>query len=171
MVMGRSPLFNRLFESPLILLLNLPALVTILLCYVWIGLNESAALTAVIINKIPNVVVGIREGARALDPKLLEMARSYQFSFWMVQRHVVFPQMAPFIMATCRNGLALVWKIVLVVELLGRSSGVGYKLNIYFQMFEVAGILAYTLCFVAIIQLIELLVIKPLDSQIQRWRQ
>lgn len=170
MILGRRPIINRMLESLLVLLLNLPALVTILLCYVWLGLNETAALTAVVMNKIPNVVVSIREGARVLDPELLEMARVYQFGRWRTWRHVIMPQMAPFMMAASRNGMALVWKIVLVVELLGRSNGVGYKLNIYFQMFDVTGILGYTLCFVAIIQLIELLVIQPLETRINQWR-
>ena len=62
----------------LIVLLNLPALVIIMLAYVWFGLNEAAAIGAVALNKIPNVVVTLREGARALDPGLDEMARVYR---------------------------------------------------------------------------------------------
>lgn len=53
--------------------LNLPALVLIVLCYIWIGLNETAAITAVVLNKIPNVATLLREGARALDPDLDSM--------------------------------------------------------------------------------------------------
>ena len=60
--------------------LNLPALV-IILAYVWFGLNEAAAIGAVALNKIPNVVVTVREGARALDPGLDEMARAYRLSY------------------------------------------------------------------------------------------
>ena len=46
--------------------LNVPALVTIILCYVWFGLNDTAAIVAVAINKIPTVIVTVREGARAV---------------------------------------------------------------------------------------------------------
>ena len=58
--------------------LNIPALVTIILCYVWFGLNDWAAILAVAINKIPTVIVTVREGARAVDPRLLEVARAYR---------------------------------------------------------------------------------------------
>jgi NitT/TauT family transport system permease protein len=58
-----------------------------------------------------------------------------------------------------------------VVELLGRSNGMGYQLHLFFQMFDVASILAYTIAFVAVIQLIELLILKPLDKQALRWRR
>ena len=54
-VMGRSRTANALFDPMLVLLLNLPALVTIILMYVWFGLVEAAAVMAVVINKIPNV--------------------------------------------------------------------------------------------------------------------
>ncbi len=77
--MGRMERANRLFDGWLILFLNLPALVTIFLCYVWFGLNEAAAVTAVAVNKIPNAAVTLREGARALDRDYLEMAQIYRF--------------------------------------------------------------------------------------------
>jgi NitT/TauT family transport system permease protein len=74
-------------------------------------------------------------------------------------------------MAATRSGLALIWKIILVVELLGRSNGMGYQLHLFFQLFDVASLLAYTVAFVAVIQLIEVLLLKPLDKKAQRWRR
>jgi len=117
------------------------------------------------------VIVTIREGARTLDQDLLEMASSYRFDKRKTLLHVVWPQLYPYIMGATRSGLALVWKIILVVELLGRSNGMGYQLHLFFQLFDVANILAYTIAFVAFIQLLELLVLKPLDTKAQRWRR
>lgn len=54
----------------LVVLLNIPAHVAIVLCYLWIGLNETAAITAVALNKTAMDAVSIREGVQALDPKL-----------------------------------------------------------------------------------------------------
>ncbi len=169
--MGRSKPLDRVLDGWLILFLNLPALVTIILCYVWFGLIEAAAVAAVAINKIPNVVVTLREGARALDPSYLEMARSFRLGRMQTLRHVVLPQLTPFIVAAARSGLALIWKIVLVVELLGRSSGVGFQLSIFFQLFDVAAILAYTFAFIAVVQAIELGLLQPLERRVNRWRR
>jgi hypothetical protein len=69
-----------------------------------------------------------------------------------------------------RSGLALVWKIVLVVELLGRGNGVGFQLHLFFQLFDVPSILAYTIAFVAVVQLIEVGVFNPLERHANRWR-
>ena len=169
--MGRSRTLDRVLDGWLILFLNLPALVTIILCYVWFGLIEAAAIAAVAINKIPNVVVTVREGARALDPAYMEMARSFKLGRGRVLRHVVLPQLVPFVVASARSGLALIWKIVLVVELLGRSSGVGFQLSVFFQLFDVAAILAYTFAFVAVVQVIELALLQPLERRVNRWRR
>ena len=66
--LGLNRLADRLFDPWLILLLNLPALVVIVLAYIWFGLNEVSAIGAVALTKIPNVAVTIREGTRAIDP-------------------------------------------------------------------------------------------------------
>lgn len=170
-VLGRNRHLDAFFDNWLMVFLNVPALVTIILCYVWFGLVESAAILAVVINKLPNVVVTIREGTRALDKDLLEMAQCYRFSRRKTFIHVIWPQLHPFVMAATRSGLALIWKIILVVELLGRSNGMGYQLHIFFQLFDVASILAYTIAFVTLIQLIELTILKPLDRKANRWRR
>jgi NitT/TauT family transport system permease protein len=170
-LLGKHSGLNAFFDNWLVIFLNVPALVTIILCYVWFGLVESAAIAAVVINKIPNVIVTIREGARALDRDLLEMAESYRFSKRKTFTHVIWPQLHPFVMAATRSGLALIWKIILVVELLGRSNGMGYQLHTFFQLFDVASLLAYTIAFVAVIQLIEILLLKPLDRKSRRWRR
>lgn len=168
--MGRSRVANAVLDPLLVLFLNLPALVTIILLYVWFGLVEAAAVLAVVVNKVPNVAVTLREGARSLDPKLEQMARVYGFSHRQRVVDVWLPQLFPYLMAATRGGLALIWKIVLVVELLGRSDGVGFQLHMAFQVFDVASILAYSLAFIAVVQLIELLVLQPLERRATCWR-
>jgi len=170
-VMGRSKPVDRFFDGWLILFLNLPALVTIILFYVWFGLVEAAAIGAVAVNKIPNTVVTLREGARALDRDYLDMAEAFRLGRYKRLRYVVMPQLYPFLVAAARSGFALIWKIVLVVELLGRSNGVGFQLNLFFQLFDVASILAYTIAFVAVVHVIELGLLQPLERRVSRWRR
>ena len=169
--LGRNKKMDAFFDNWLVISLNVPALVTIILCYVWFGLIESAAILAVVVNKLPNVIVTIREGTRRLDQDLLEMASSFNFSKHKTLLHVIWPQLHPFVMGATRSGLALIWKIILVVELLGRSNGMGYQLHLFFQLFDVASILAYTIAFVAVIQMIEVMILKPLDKKSMRWRR
>ena len=170
LIMGRSERINRWLDPWLVVFLNLPALVLIVLCYLWIGLNETAAIAAVTLNKIPNVTTVIREGARATSRDLDAMAQVYRMSRWAKLRHVTLPQMAPFIAGAARNGVAVIWKIVLVVEFLGRSSGVGFQIHLYFQLFDVAMVLVYAFSFIFVMLAVEWLLLQPWERRVRRWR-
>lgn len=169
--MGRSKAIDRYADPWLIVLVNMPALVTIIFAYVWIGLNETAAIVAVAINKLPNVTVVMREGTRALDPELEEMAKAFQFTGLSRIRHVVIPQLAPYLAASSRSGLSIVWKIVLVVELLGRPNGVGFVLGSAFSLFDMARILSYAICFIVVMLVIESFLVQPIERRTNRWRR
>src|ERR1700749_3209305 len=104
-LMGRNRLANRLGDPWLVLLLNLPALVIIVLAYIWAGLTETAALAAVVLNKLPLATVTVREGARALDRNLDEMAAVFRMSLWKRLHHVILPQLSPYLAAASRSGL------------------------------------------------------------------
>ena len=169
--MGRSKTIDRYADPWLIVLINMPALVTIIFAYIWLGLNETAAVLAVAINKLPNVTVVMREGTRALDPELDEMAMAFQFTGMSRIRNVVIPQLAPYLAASSRSGLSIVWKIVLVVELIGRPNGVGFVLGSAFSLFDMARILSYAISFVMVMLLIESLLVQPLERHANRWRR
>lgn len=169
--MGRLFWLDQIGHAWLVFFLNMPALVIIVLCYIWIGLVETAVVVAVALNKIPNVVVNVREGAKALDKSLLEMAESFGIGRWKTFTKVILPQLHPYLAAAARSGLALIWKIVLVTELLGRSSGVGFKIFEFFANFDVDKILAYSLAFTMIILMIEWLLMMPLERRVTRWRR
>jgi NitT/TauT family transport system permease protein len=170
LAMGRVQIADRIGDPWLVLLLNLPALVIIVLAYIWAGLTETAALAAVVLNKLPLATVMVREGARALDGNLDEMAAVFRMSRWKRLRHVVLPQLAPYLAAAARSGLSLVWKIVLIVELLGRPNGVGFEIGVAFQLFDVTRILAYALAFVAVMLCVETFLVQPFERYASRWR-
>jgi NitT/TauT family transport system permease protein len=170
-LMGRYPLLNAWLDPWLIVFLNLPALVLIVLCYLWIGLNETAAILAVTLNKLPLVMTLIREGSRNASSELRDLAKVFKLSQLDKFRHIILPELLPHVVAAARTGLSVIWKIVLVVEFLGRSTGIGRQIHTQFSLFNITGVLAYALSFVALILLIEFLIMQPLERYATRWRQ
>ena len=168
--MGRDRRVDAILDPWLVALLNLPALVVIVLAYIWAGLGEAAAVGAVALNKLPGAMVVAREGARAQDPLLDEMARAFRLPWRARLRHLVLPQLAPYLAAATRSGLSLVWKIVLIVELIGRPNGVGFKINMAFQLFDVRLLLAYALPFVGLMLCVETFLVQPFERRVSRWR-
>ena len=148
----------------------MPALVTIIICYIWFGLSDFSAILAVIINKVPIIIVNIREGVKAIDKKYMDLVKIYNIEKKDVITKIYIPQIYPYIMATTRLTISLIWKIVLVVELLGRSDGIGFKIAIFFQDFDITSIFAYSFAFIFIVILLEKLFLNPMDKKITRWR-
>ena len=170
-VLGRVSAVDRLFGPWVLVGLNLPAIVVAIICYIWLGLSEFALILAVVINKTPLVITTIREGVRSFLPEYDELADAFRMPLWRRLRLIWLPQLMPFIMTSARTGLALIWKIVLVFEVLGSDGGVGFRVSIYFQYFDMAGILSYTTVFVAMVVVFEHGLLRPVERRVVRWRK
>lgn len=153
--LGRSSWAEALLGAWVALGLALPRILVIVVTYLVVGLNELAAVLAVFLIILPNVVVQMQEGIRSLDGRLIEMARVFRLPpgrFWW---RVILPQLAPFFWGTARSTLSLAWKMVVFVELLGRSNGVGYQVAFYFNIFEMRGVLAYGLAMLLLLVVLD----------------
>lgn len=167
---GRSQRADRAFMPWVLMLMNTPVLVIAVLCFIWFRTNETSAILAVVLAKFPNNTVIIRDGVRAFDPGLDEIGVIYRFSWLKRFRHILLPQAMPFVMAAARSGIGIVWKLVLVVELFGLSSGVGFEISKYFGLFEVKAIIGYSVAFSLVMLAVEVLILQPLDDHARRWR-
>lgn len=165
-----SSLASRLFGSWVTIGLMTPSLVFIILSYTSMGLNEYAAVIAAALAVVWILTINIWESAKAIDLKLVQMAKVFNLSTVAVLRKVVLPQLAPPLMATARFGLGLVWKMVLFVELIGRSNGIGYQIEYYYQLFNLGRVLEYTIFFVGVMLLIEIAVLGNIEKRLFRWR-
>ena len=168
--LGRFRGADRLFGPWVVIGLNVPAIVVAIACYIWLGLSETALVLAVVINKTPLVATTMREGVRALDPGIAELARAYRVPMARRLRLFVLPQLMPYALAAARTGLSLIWKIVLVFEVLGSDGGVGFRVGIYFQNFDITGILAYTMAFMTVVMAFEYGVMRGLERKVLGWR-
>ncbi len=170
-LLGRITALDRLFGTWVLVGLNLPAIVVAIICFIWLGLSEVALILAVVINKTPLVTTTIREGVRSFLPEYDDMATAFRLPLIRRIRLIYLPQLMPFVMTSARTGLALIWKIVLVFEVLGSDGGVGFRVSIFFQYFDMAGILAYTSVFVAMVMVFEHGVLRPVERRVVRWRK
>ena len=170
LLFGRNASADTLFMPWVLVLMNTPVLVIGVLCFIWFRTTEASAILAVVLAKFPNNTVIIRDGVRAFDPGLDDVARIYRFGAWTRLRHLDLPQAMPFVIAAARSGIGIVWKIVLVIELFGLSSGVGFAIAKYFGLFEVKEIIGYSVAFSLVMLMVETLILEPLDTYARRWR-
>jgi NitT/TauT family transport system permease protein len=168
-VLGVSPAASNFFVSWLGLLLMVPRILLLLVAFLIVGLNEQALTLAITVILFPTAVVQVREGVRALDPRLSELAQVFRLSPAKRALNIVLPQLAPVLLGTARVTLSLAWKMVVFAEVFGRTSGVGYMISFYFQGFEMRGILAYGLVMTVILASLDAL-LGMLGARSQRWQ-
>lgn len=168
--MGLSRRVDDLLQGWLITTLTIPRILLFVVAYLLLGLNDRALVSALVLTVLPTIVVSVREGTRSIDGKLIAMAYAFRRSRWQVWSKVVFPQLMPFVIGTARGSLALSWKMVVLGELLGRTSGVGYQISFYFQFFNMVGILGYGVTMMALLAFIDIGVMGSIQRRAFRWR-
>lgn len=168
--MGLSKRIDHLLQGWLMLTLTVPRILLFVIAYLIFGLNDRSLIVALIITVVPTIVVALREGTRAIDRGLVEMATAFRRGRWDLWWRVVLPQLMPYVVGTARGALALAWKMVVLGELIGRTSGVGYQISFYFQFFNMRGILAYGVTMMVVLAVIDLVLMGWLQRRAFRWR-
>ena len=161
----------RVFEPWVTVAASVPSLLLIVIAYLWLGLNDTSAIVAAALVVVPSATFNVIQGVRAIDPGLSEMARAFGVSKFSVTRRILFPQTLPYLFASARSCLALTWKIIIFVELMGRSSGVGYRIQYFYSLFNMERVLASAIPFMVIMLLIELVILRRLELHLFRWRR
>jgi NitT/TauT family transport system permease protein len=169
--MGRNALVASFLEPAVLLGLTIPGLVWALLCVIWFGVALTTPVVAIALSAAPALVLNVVQGMRAVDPALVEMAHVFRFGPLARLRHLWLPSLAPFLLSGARLGLSLSWKVIVLVEMFGMSSGVGYQLNQAFSAQDVAAVLAWTLLFAVAMGVLEYGVLRALERHVTRWRR
>ncbi|MBI2179497.1 MAG: ABC transporter permease [Deltaproteobacteria bacterium] len=170
LVMGLSIKGEKFFESWVMVGLTIPAVVYAIICLLWFGLNDSAAVIAIGITAFPAVAINMWQGVKDIDMQLIAMGKAFRLPTRDLIRKIVLPQTVPYVLAATRYALGISWKIATTVELIGMSSGVGYMLHYWFGLFSMTQVFAWTLTFVLVLLFIEYVLINPFEKRATAWR-
>jgi NitT/TauT family transport system permease protein len=141
-----------------------------LLAIMVLGIGLAAPVTAIALASLPFVAVNVREGVKSVDKQLLDMCSVYRIDRPRLIRRVIVPTLMPFIMAAVRIGFTVAWKVAVLTEVFGASTGIGYQMRYQFGIFSVRGIVAWALLFGIVRLVIEYGALIPLERYFDRWR-
>ena len=123
---GVFPVAERLLDSSLQMLRNIPHLAVIPLVILWFGIDEEAKLFLVAAGVLFPIYLNTFHGIRHVDRALIEMARSYGLGPWALFTRVILPGALPSILVGLRYALGIMWLTLIVAETIAASSGIGY---------------------------------------------
>lgn len=126
---GLSPLVEAALAPLLTMIRATPVLALILVALLWFP-SGAVPVFAAFLMAFPVMATSAAEGARAADPRLLEMARLFRVPRAAVFRKVRLPAAAPHLLAGAKSALGLSWKVVVAGEVLSqplRALGTGMQ--------------------------------------------
>lgn len=123
---GLYPIAEKLFDTTLQMLRNIPHLALIPLVILWFGIGEEAKLFLVAMGVLFPIYLNTYHGVRTVDPGLIEMGKVYGLQAWEVFWQIVLPSALPSIMIGVRFSLGIMWLTLIVSETIAADSGIGY---------------------------------------------
>jgi sulfonate transport system permease protein len=123
---GLSRRSEKVFDSTLQMVRNIPHLALIPLVILWFGIDETAKIFLVALGVFFPIYVNTQHGIRTVDPQLVEMGRTYGMGpaalFW----RIILPGSLASIFVGLRYALGIMWLTLIVAETIAASSGIGY---------------------------------------------
>jgi len=123
---GGFGIFERLFDTSIQMIRNVPHLAMIPLVILWFGIDEGGKLFLVALGTLFPIYLNTFHGIRSVDAGLVEMGRSYGLSNWQLFRQVILPGAMPSILVGVRYALGFMWLTLIVAETISATSGIGY---------------------------------------------
>lgn len=123
---GFFKLSDKLFDSSIQMLRNIPHLSLIPLMILWFGIGETPKILLVALGVLFPVYINTYHGIKFVDKELVEMGRAYGLSGWSLFTNVVFPGALSSILVGVRYALGVMWTTLIVAETISANSGIGY---------------------------------------------
>ena len=103
-----------------------PALLPALMLF--LGLGATMKVTIVALATFFPVLINAVQGARSVDPTMIDMARTFGYGKAAIVWRIVLPAAAPFYLAGMRVSLGIGLVVIVVAEMLTANGGVGATL-------------------------------------------
>jgi len=151
-------------------LIGTPPIAWLVLALLWFGNGDGTPIFTVFVACMPVVFVGAMQGARTLDGQLRDVATAYRLPAWMCFTDIVLPHVVSYLFPAWITALGISWKVVVMVELLASSDGVGAALAVSRSHLDTAATLAWITAVVGLLLAVEYLLLEPIKREIERWR-
>jgi ABC-type nitrate/sulfonate/bicarbonate transport system permease component len=167
---GRLRLVFSFVENLVWVFLAVPSIVWVFIFVVAIRISDVVPIAAIAAILTPMVVIVVAEGAKSIPGDILEMARSYHVTAWQRLTGIFLPYLVPYLASSSRTAFATGVKLVVVVEVVGLASGVGYEIDYWYGRLFMGPIVAWGVIMVTIGLLVDAGIFGPLERRVSAWK-
>jgi NitT/TauT family transport system permease protein len=156
-----DPFINAMNATPRVALLPL--------VIIWLGIGILSKVGIIFLGAVFPILINSRDGVKTTPQTLLNAARSFGASEWMVFKTVVLPSTVPFILTGLRLGVGRAIVGVMVGELYAATAGIGFMITVAGATFQTDKVFVGVLVF-ALTGLICMELLTRLERRFDKWR-
>jgi len=137
-----SPVARKLIAPTFWFIVRVPPAAWIPFLMMLFGIGEALKLVIIAKAVMMPVTINTELAIRGIPPGWRELGRLYRLSPWLTLRRILFPATILPLFTGLRLGLMQSWQMLIFVELLASSNGIGYQLTMARQLFQLDTMLA-----------------------------
>ena len=170
-VAGRSRTVYGLLENVIWIFLAIPSVVWVFVFAIAFGIGDTVPIAALSALLVPMVLTIVAEGARVVPNETIEMADAFKAGQRQRLIDIYLPHLVPYFTASARSAFALGMKVVLVAEVIGLPTGVGFLVLYSRDQVFMSPIVAWGIVFIIIGLLVDRAVFANLEARASRWQR
>ena len=160
------------FFEPVIPVLNtVSSAIWAIFAIIWFGISDATTIFVVFMTAMPLIITNVWQGTRTVNSDFIELAQALRMPRRKVMTKIYLPTILPYFFSGSRLAFGFSWRVSLVAETIGSSSGVGYRLRQAADLIRTDQVFAWTLTLVILMAGIEMGMMKPLENYLFRWKK
>ncbi|OEU57911.1 MAG: ABC transporter permease [Desulfuromonadales bacterium C00003096] len=152
-------------------IMTMPPVVVVVVSMIWFGMGSIQTIFVTAILIIPIIYVNTIEGIEAMDAGILEMGRVYKANSRILLKEIYLPGIGGSVLAGLTLSAGLGIRIVVLAELLGAYSGVGYEFSLARTNLDTPALFAWIMVCLFLGGFIDLCILNPVRKRIMQWKE
>jgi NitT/TauT family transport system permease protein len=170
-MLGANKRAGEFFEPVIPVLNTISSAIWAIFAIIWFGISNATTIFVVFMTAMPLIITNVWQGTRAVNAEFIELAQVLRMPHWKVMTKIYLPTILPYFFSGARLAFGFGWRVSLVAETIGSSSGVGYRLRQAADLIRTDQVFAWTLTLVILMATIEIGMMKPLETYLFRWQK
>ena len=169
--LGANKRAGEFFEPVIPVLNTVSSAIWAIFAIIWFGISNATTIFVVFMTAMPLIITNVWQGTRTVNAEFIELAQVLRMPKWKVMTKIYLPTILPYFFSGVRLAFGFGWRVSLVAETIGASSGVGYRLRQAADLIQTDQVFAWTLTLVVMMATLETGLLKPLENHLFRWKK
>lgn len=128
-LMGRNETAFHMFDPVVNAFFSIPSIAFVPFLIIWFGVFFEGRVALVFVMCVFDILVTVAAGARNIEPRIINVARSFSASRWDTFRKVLMPASYPFLLTAVRIGTVRAVNAMITAELFFANVNLGEYLE------------------------------------------